>query len=1427
MKQGKIRLFALLTCLIVAAIGAACAGCGKSKSYVINFNSLGGGEVSSVEYVPDETKLSLPAPQQGDMYGFRFVGWYYDENCSDDKKVDPKNFDLSYANEENAITLYAKWSDVYTISFQTEVSDEYIPKMEYRFSQTVSLADLPVPRALVRGGITAPFAYWKNLGTDAAVDKDFKMKPQDVILSAVYDTGMSPSFTLDEKGFVSNRPGSKVYSNIRGEYNEENGTYDSARLTDGKALSFDFTFSFDGYGQDAGAVFSASEYTSAGFSADALYFYVTNASALTQVNFGSIDVWNNEGKRVKIFKISDATFADSPYLAKLDHCRETGEETTFTYTVRKHGNTFIFGVDGIEYCSLEVGEDRSEANIAGIVSKCDQVYYKNIAIVEADKAEIAFDAGEGATLDETVRKVEWNAEIGELPVPEREGFVFNGWYYLDGTTYRQLEKTSSFGSDVWKMTVYAEWDDPTAQHYNIEYDTGESGYNVPSTLGWFEGKRFTLPSLNRYMFYTFDGNWYYDAECTSAVDPSAISVETASGDGEVKTITLYAKATYNKLTNENWTETDGNITGSGETYVDGATVEIGKTLSVDVTLPVYGTTYAGTNILFGSSDLRTSPYRVTIVGNNGKDSGAHGAVQIYKFNGAAFVSATDSFSWNGSSWAKANSTRRNKASLEGSSYNTGYDAYMNSNGTFTFTVSVRVTATEFYVFINGTPLYRVSTSLAGSKVGLSLGTPNTSSYSNFVSAANAALITFDPAGGTMNDSDKTAIVATGAQLGVYPIPSKAGYRFEGWFDGANAVNNTAVFGAEVMTKTLVARWIEQITVSLNADGGTIPSGSQTSFTLDKGASITNLPTPEKAGYRFDGWLNGTEKVTDQTTFDASVTLKAKWVKQITITFDPANGELADNEKTRVIDENTAIGSLPQPTRAEYAFVDWYDGDEKVTTTTIFSTDKTLVAHWESAPTKTVITVNYNDGGVTPDGTITIDFNTAIGDKLPAAPTREGYRFDKWTKNSNGDEVTASTVFPTATETITAQWIAVSKVTFAANGGTLTETDRTIDSGSALGALPTITPPAGDELIGWFDSDGTKYIEESVISADVTLTARFGWNGTTVATSLSGDGTEASPYLIGSGAELKYLSVNYATLHGVGKYFKLTADVNLNGKAWTPIGTVASPFKGVFVGNNKAITGMVVNGASGLGLFGAVAESTIENLTVEGNVTATGGIAAILVGQISGGVTISGVTTKGSVTSPQADVAGVVGNESSSIANSSQITIKNCTNYATVTCTLNKGFSFAGGIIASTQSKAATVIDGCVNRGNIEGNAQFVGGIVGLPRSTTATSAVSTNSVVKNCKNFGNVKGSSGVGGIAGGSRIRIETSYCYENALINGKAASSDTYGNIGYKTSETTTTASIARIIGQLDNKAYANADLDTASGLCDADGNPIDANA
>lgn len=71
-----------------------------------------------------------------------------------------------------------------------------------------------------------------------------------------------------------------------------------------------------------------------------------------------------------------------------------------------------------------------------------------------------------------------------------------------------------------------------------------------------------------------------------------------------------------------------------------------------------------------------------------------------------------------------------------------------------------------------------------------------------------------------------------------------------------------------------------------------------------------------------------------------------------------------------------------------------------------------------------------------------------------------------------------------------------------------------------------------------------------------------WNGTTVATEFSsGDGTQANPYIISMGAELALLSQrvnNGENFSGV--YFRLSKNISLNGKAFTPIGSnwISSP-----------------------------------------------------------------------------------------------------------------------------------------------------------------------------------------------------------------------------------------------------------------------------
>ena len=87
--------------------------------------------------------------------------------------------------------------------------------------------------------------------------------------------------------------------------------------------------------------------------------------------------------------------------------------------------------------------------------------------------------------------------------------------------------------------------------------------------------------------------------------------------------------------------------------------------------------------------------------------------------------------------------------------------------------------------------------------------------------------------------------------------------------------------------------------------------------------------------------------------------------------------------------------------------------------------------------------------------------------------------------------------------------------------------------------------------------------------------------------------------------------------------RLTADIDLTGFRWVPIGFGDSEFAGVFDGCGHTVRGMTLqkDGPGNYGLFGAVS-GTVQNLTVAGeirNVTgdphsAVGGI----VGELSGG-----------------------------------------------------------------------------------------------------------------------------------------------------------------------------------------------------------------
>lgn len=213
----------------------------------------------------------------------------------------------------------------------------------------------------------------------------------------------------------------------------------------------------------------------------------------------------------------------------------------------------------------------------------------------------------------------------------------------------------------------------------------------------------------------------------------------------------------------------------------------------------------------------------------------------------------------------------------------------------------------------------------------------------------------------------------------------------------------------------------------------------------------------------------------------------------------------------------------------------------------------------------------------------------------------------------------------------------------------------------------------------------------------------------------GFGIKTNPYLIRNVNDLKLLAekVNSGERYE-GKYFKQTADIDLNNEPWTPIGTVinngkdAKPFKGTFDGDGYKITNLKVTGNSNnAGLFGYTQDATIKNCNVTGEVKGFNDVGGI-VGNADGKTQILSCSFRGDVTGEDSYIGGIAG--------SARGTIKNCYALADVTARIE----IAGGIAGYAYH---VTIENCYYSGNVPaGNS--AGGIAGFVSGSTIKNCVS-------------------------------------------------------------------------------------------------------
>ncbi|MBQ8853395.1 MAG: hypothetical protein IJZ67_03715 [Alistipes sp.] len=249
---------------------------------------------------------------------------------------------------------------------------------------------------------------------------------------------------------------------------------------------------------------------------------------------------------------------------------------------------------------------------------------------------------------------------------------------------------------------------------------------------------------------------------------------------------------------------------------------------------------------------------------------------------------------------------------------------------------------------------------------------------------------------------------------------------------------------------------------------------------------------------------------------------------------------------------------------------------------------------------------------------------------------------------------------------------------------------------------------------------------------------------------------------------------------------ITADIDLEGRPWTPIGSIGEEnnnFRGVFDGQNYTIRGLNVEGGiDGLGFFGEVRTGTVKNFTIYGEVVVNTDVNYVggVIGSICGlngendlernGAIIQNITSYVNLTTKvhgPGMIGGFVGyaNHQSLIEkcswygtfdagefrvdsgaggfigkiqeNTSEVTIRNCAAYGTIKTSYAKNSYnntptiYMGGFLSFSNTGAKTTLENCLFAGKFERGANLTDearlGAFGTLRSVNA---------IKNCYYLG-------------------------------------------------------------------------------------------
>lgn len=403
------------------------------------------------------------------------------------------------------------------------------------------------------------------------------------------------------------------------------------------------------------------------------------------------------------------------------------------------------------------------------------------------------------------------------------------------------------------------------------------------------------------------------------------------------------------------------------------------------------------------------------------------------------------------------------------------------------------------------------------------GTGNASAYSHIYPVVegfyiieveeadeNAITVTYDgnkPAAATGTVSGVPAN-GSGSKDGNTPFtvssdePTLAGYKFNGWNTQANGGGTPYAAGATIPGAlitgdfTLYAQWIQQLSITFNANGTGV-TGLPSTITVDYNAA-TAIPSsaPTRTNFTFKGWNtaangSGTSYTAGQSIAHliTNLPLYAQWEAYPVVTYNANSGTGAPSADTVAPGVyNIKTGT---PTRTGYVFGGWTP-TQNSTANGLYSYNATISGSQRSMNVTSNVTlyalwnpvVTYS-AGTKPSGakdeianmpsttTYTVAYNGTHTVLTTPTPTLTGYTFGGWAKSTAATTKVTSLTNVTVPVTLVPIWTekSIYAVQFfdqatATTDGTAYNTQNNLKWTGAV-TVPTAPTKVGYTFGGWY------------------------------------------------------------------------------------------------------------------------------------------------------------------------------------------------------------------------------------------------------------------------------------------------------------------------------------------------------------------------